>query len=264
MSKSPEGPWHTPAVDTFDGRAFYAAKSASDGDNRYVFGWNPNKEEDLFGFNPENYKGKDYNTWGWGGSLIVHQLIQNEDGTLSVKIPESVNNIFKKNIPLSFEEGQGELEIDGNSLKTRSEYGFSSAISKDDLPGLCEISGKVSFKENTRSCGIMLRVQDDLVHGYYFRLEPDRNRVTFNSHLMQSEDGGKTFPYELELERPIQLESDREYAFNIIIDDTICEFYLNDEIVMGTRMYDLESGKLGLFVSEGRAEFSEVTVKKVE
>jgi beta-fructofuranosidase len=43
MSRSIEGPWRAPAVDTFDGRAFYAAKSATDGRRRYLFGWNPTR-----------------------------------------------------------------------------------------------------------------------------------------------------------------------------------------------------------------------------
>lgn len=37
MSRSPEGPWIRQKRDTFDGRAFYAAKTGSDGVNRYVY-----------------------------------------------------------------------------------------------------------------------------------------------------------------------------------------------------------------------------------
>ncbi len=44
MAKSPKGPWLTPKVDAFDGHAFYAAKSASDGKHRYLFVWNCTKK----------------------------------------------------------------------------------------------------------------------------------------------------------------------------------------------------------------------------
>ena len=44
MSRSPSGPWITPPVDSFDGRAFYAAKTASDNKgHRFLFGWNPTR-----------------------------------------------------------------------------------------------------------------------------------------------------------------------------------------------------------------------------
>jgi beta-fructofuranosidase len=38
MSKSLHGPWVAPKEDTFDGRAYYAAKTVSDGTRRYAFG----------------------------------------------------------------------------------------------------------------------------------------------------------------------------------------------------------------------------------
>lgn len=66
MSRSLNGPWITPQEEAFDGRAYYAAKSVSDGQKRYLFGWNPTKDDDLFGWNPPKASGKDYDTWGLG------------------------------------------------------------------------------------------------------------------------------------------------------------------------------------------------------
>ena len=44
MSRSLSGPWIIPERDDFDGHAFYAAKTASDGNKRFIFGWNPTRE----------------------------------------------------------------------------------------------------------------------------------------------------------------------------------------------------------------------------
>lgn len=79
MARGPEGPWTQPADDAFDGRAFYAAKTASDGRHRYLFGWVPTREGDC-----------DTGAWQWGGSLNVHQLVQRPDGTLGCTLPESL------------------------------------------------------------------------------------------------------------------------------------------------------------------------------
>lgn len=84
-SRSPYGPWQTPEIDTFDTRAFYAAKTGSDGVHRYVYGWNPTREVNEHNFDPPGYPGKDCNTWDWGGSLVVHELWQDENGDLFVK-----------------------------------------------------------------------------------------------------------------------------------------------------------------------------------
>ena len=51
-SRSPYGPWQTPEIDTFDTRAFYAAKTGSDGVHRYVYGWNPTREVNEHNFDP--------------------------------------------------------------------------------------------------------------------------------------------------------------------------------------------------------------------
>ncbi|MEZ4583016.1 MAG: family 43 glycosylhydrolase, partial [Caldilineaceae bacterium] len=65
MSASLDGPWRAPADDAFDGRAYYAARSCSDGERRYLFGWVPTKEDD-----------DDRNNWQWGGTLVVHEVTQ--------------------------------------------------------------------------------------------------------------------------------------------------------------------------------------------
>ena len=49
--------------------------------------------------NPPNSRGKDYNTWDWGGNLIVHEIVQRPDGTLSVKVPETVDADLKNRCP---------------------------------------------------------------------------------------------------------------------------------------------------------------------
>ena len=90
----------------------------------------------------------------------------------------------------------------------------------------------------------------------------NRNEIALPSGaIMQSEEGGKTFPCEVELERPIQLLPDQAYEIKVFMDGSICEIYLNDEVAMSARMYNIPRGKLGLFVSQGSAQFSDVKIK---
>ncbi|WP_233476155.1 glycoside hydrolase family protein [Paenibacillus sonchi] len=84
-SKTIDGLYTSPVLDTFDGRGFYAAKTASDGGKRYAFGWVPSKK----GSN-------DYGDWEWAGTLVVHELHQNEQGELLVRMPSSIYGHFNR------------------------------------------------------------------------------------------------------------------------------------------------------------------------
>ena len=86
ISNSPRGPWRNPGNNCFDGRAFYAGKTASDGVNRYLFGWNPTRTDN-----------KDDGAWQWGGHLVVHKLVQLSDGSLRVRMPERLRTATDKN-----------------------------------------------------------------------------------------------------------------------------------------------------------------------
>lgn len=259
MSKSPTGPWITPEIDTFDGRAFYAAKSGTDGSNFYIFGWNPTKTDNIFGWNPPAYSGNDYNTWDWGGNLIVHQLVQQPDGTLTVKVPDPIDNKFNNKVPQSFIPVIGQWSIEDSSLSVSSVYSFSCALA-GDMPKACKLVGRLKYRLGTKALGLILRADANVDKAYYFRLEPHRNRIVFRSHVMEYEEGGKTFPYEVELERPINLTPDKEYEFKVFIDDTICEFYIDDKVALSTRIYDIKEGKWGVFVSEGEADFKALSL----
>ncbi|RAP77732.1 glycoside hydrolase family 32 protein [Paenibacillus montanisoli] len=243
MSKSLQGPWLAPDDDAFDGRAYYAAKTFSDGNRRYVFGWNPTKSDD-----------RDDGQWQWGGNLVVHEVIQRLDGTLRVSIPEQIDHVFKRDLPVPFKPGIGKWDIDGDRLQSAAADSFSCAIS-GELPSCCKLAATITFSENTRSCGMMLRFDDDLENGYYIRLEPDRNRFVFDCWPRRGD-----VPYLVDLERPITLVPETPYELKVIMEDSICEIYLNDQVAMSARMYDHKQGKWGVFVTDGEARFSHITL----
>jgi beta-fructofuranosidase len=238
MSRSLAGPWTAPENDSFDGRAFYAAKTASDGQRRFIFGWNPTKEQD-----------KDEGAWQWGGNLVAHEVIQEPDGTLSVRLPETVDRAFGRKLPAEgIGPGLGKCEIRGNRVRI-DVAGTFGCCSMGMLPDRCKIHGKIKFSENTRGCGIMLKVSDDYETAYYIRLEPGRNRIVFDRWTGLW--GGGTG----EVERPVELSSDQPVELKVFVDGTVCEVYVNDKIAMSARMYNLKTGNWGVFVNEGTAQF---------
>jgi hypothetical protein len=57
------------------------------------------------------HPGKDYHTWDWGGNLIVHEILLRTDGTLSVKVPDTVDQAFAIEKKLNSAPVLGEWEI---------------------------------------------------------------------------------------------------------------------------------------------------------
>ena len=85
MSDKLSGPWTSPIEDTFDGRAFYAAKTAQAGDKRMAFAWVPTKRGES-----------DFGQYEWGGNFIAHEINQTTDNKLTVKPAEGLINMFNK------------------------------------------------------------------------------------------------------------------------------------------------------------------------
>lgn len=238
MCKSLAGPWIAPVNDTFDGRAYYAAKTFSDGKRRFVFGWNATRDNN-----------KDYTNWNWGGNLVVHEVVQNADGTLSVKVPSFIDKAFSQEMPFTFSPVQGKWNIHESGAAVNAPDSFASVLASD-MPSRCKISMSVAFEKNTSGCGIMLKAGEDTEQAYYVRFEPKMNRLVFDSWPRPGD-----VPYMSGLERPINLVSGTPYEIKLFVDDTICEVYVNDDIAMSTRMYNHKKGKWGLFVAEGSARF---------
>ena len=243
MSRSLQGPWLTPVVDTFDGRAFYAAKTASDGQRRFLFGWNPTREGQ-----------KDSGHWQWGGSLVVHELFQQEDGTLGVREPESVRRAFDRSRPISFTPVYGACESDTNRVTVQGPEGFA-CVSGGPLPQTCRLSAQVSWAQDTRALGVMLRTGEDSESGYFIRLEPPRNRLVFDRWPRRGD-----YPFAPELERPVALSGAKPIDLTILVDGSICEVYVDHRIAMSTRMYDHAAGGWGCFVMQGEATFEAVAL----
>lgn len=259
MSKSPKGPWIRPKRDTFDGRAFYAAKTASDGVDRYVYGWNPTRGENGWGFDPGKDLGNDYKSWNWGGSIVVHKIVQHEDGSLGVCPVDSVKNAFTKVQEAEIKGLTGNWEIEGNAAKCVREDGYASAIS-DVIPEQCCVKATMKYSGDPVRFGMALQMNEDFDFGYYLMFEPDYNRIQFRSGLRMYEHGGQMFPYAVEMERYLKMEADKEYELELYIDGTAAVLYVNHDVAFGFRMYNYKERRLGFFVEDGGFEVYDVEI----
>lgn len=254
-----EQQWQIPKNHRLDARAFYAAKTAGDGKDRYLFGWNPTKEENIFGFWPDKLEAQDYRTWDWGGNMVVHQLQQQLDGDLKLVLPQVKRNAYDVIVKNTFVPITGGWEIDENGW--RSMWSTSQQMMlMQEMPDSCYIKVDMQM-EDAIQAGLILQVDEEMKEGYYLFIEPERGRLVYRSWLRMSEDGGKTFPYDVELEAPVRNTDDLRYQIEIITEGSAATAYVNGEAAISFRMYDYQKRKLGLF-SFGKAVFEKVIMLK--
>lgn len=247
MSRSPDGPWTVPAQDSIDGRAFYASKSAERDGRRFFFGWIASKEGSS-----------DDGAWQWAGTMAVLEARQNSDGTLGFGFADELVDSFWDEVPLTF----------NRELPTRLHVpdGYSATVSNEDLPGQFYAKAVLDIEPGTTECGLLLRASPDGDHSYVLRLEPKRGRLVFDrwpraiSGDAQWHVSGDV-PFEIELERPCDL-SPGQHTLEIVVEGDLCVAVVDRQVALSTRIYNLPSGRIGVFAGEGSATVTDFEVRK--
>lgn len=236
------GPWQTPLLDDmFDGREFYAAKTVTDGKKRYLVGWQSIRKDC-----------DDKNPFVWGGNVVVHELISREDGTLGVKMPDTIRNSFKTELPVICQAESGEWQI-GESHRTMIGkcpeifgWSFIGEITETML-----FEGTVSWKEGTQAVGLMLHTSgSDLKKWCQIRLEPYHNRIAMERY--NQIDGDQMYLDERRI-----LFTENKARIQLVVSGSIMQVYVNDT-ALTTRCYGASGGGIGLFTECGETRWSEI------
>lgn len=241
MSKSPDGPWIQPADDAFDGRAFYAAKTVSDGKNNYIIGWNPTREGES-----------DCGRWQWGGVLETHKLVQRRDGTLSCALPDTVDEAFSEVLPLTLKDERG---IDVGHIRTESGC-CKVFLSEQAFEGTYMIDVEFTVKDGNRF-GVILNADAEKDVSYAYVADVKNGKLTFElfpNHPQYSFDA-------YGLEREVHIETGKRHRLKIICEQTVCVAYLDNECALSSRMYGNPTGITGL-ICQGKIEVNSIKIKK--
>lgn len=242
MSRALDGSWLAPANDSFDGHAYYAAKTAGDSEHRFAFGWLPTREGQT-----------DQGQWQWGGHLVVHEVQQKPDGTLSVRLPQTVQDAFSTPVTVRPQPVLGQWRIEGGQILADSAGQFS-ALTLGELPKCGLVEAELTYEAGTASVGLLLRAQSDLEGYYQLRLEPANSRLVFDAW---PRPGRQSFI----VERPLTSTANQPVRLKVIVDDTCVVAYADDTVALSCRMYDRTTGQVGLFVAEGAAAFQNVAIR---
>ena len=230
-SKSLNGPWLAPTDDAFDGRCYYAGRTAFDGKRRVLFGWVNTRDT-----------WQDSAEWTWGGTFVPHEVFQREDGSLGVKLPDSIREAFEAPRLLA---QQAVLE----TVDQNAELPLAQIQHK-----FCKWEARVRFSEGTRAFGVRLCQDERTGEAYDFRLLVGENRLSFDRiPFIPSDVNNKG------LERPIRLSVGEEYRLQLIVDDDIAVLYVNG-VALSVRMYRQPGTGISLYVTDGRLEILESSI----
>ena len=244
MAKSPNGPWITPKNDTFDCYTYYAAKTASDGNDRYLFGWNRIKNHE-----------KDWEPGQWGGSIVVHQLLQNPDGTLRVKAPESVSGYCSEPIAVEEQRCFGTVESTDNGYLLGNGNGRSTVLF-GELPSCCKMELDFAITDEVGEYGVLLRADNAADRYYAVKLETKLNRMVFDM-VPRAETPVHA---EIQTERYCPIAVGEKNHMQILIEGSVAVVYVNDSVAMSVRMFDHQEGCLGIFAKNTAVRYENISV----
>ena len=205
--------WTAPAADMFDGRGFYAAKSAGDGEKRYLFGWIPTKTND-----------RDQGGWEWGGSLAVHELYQRPDGTLGVRAPAQREAAFTE-------------EAASDALTVRGTSGRTEEIGAMPHTYLLRCTLEGDFARAG------FAVAHSAAAGYRYVVDTQNNTFSFENYPSADLFGDVTVPI-----TPAQA-----YEIVLFVEGNVCTAYINGEKALSARTEGALGGAAGFYVQGGEA-----------
>lgn len=231
MSKSIDGPWIAPKDDAFDGRAYYAGRTFCLNGHRILFGWVATKEDC-----------DDRKNYEWAGTFVPHEVYQREDGTLGVKVPDTVWEAFVNREKVK-------------DFVLESPAGRTERVLKEHCGELFSLEADVTFSEGTHAFGI--RVYDDVQteQSYQFIFHCNEDR-----YLCEKNPNWPWYSYLSQgSERPITLEPGQKYHIRLIVDDTIGTIYVNG-VALNARLYTKSGDALGIFASEGTIQVENCSI----
>ncbi|RMC49849.1 glycosyl hydrolase family 32 [Lactobacillus sp. ESL0263] len=234
MSKNIDGPWLKPQDDSFDGRAYYAARTAFDGKRRVLFGWVPTREEG---------KGDKVN-WEWGGTYVPLELVQRNDGTLATKLPDELTNQFTEETHLT------DLSIDNQTGRTEK-------IIAQNAGKHFVLDMDVTCQDDISNIALRFFKNVETDESYQYLLSADDRRLVF--------DKSPEWPWfqmmNKGLDRPLAKSEFEKMHIKLMVDDDIAVIVVNG-ISLIARVYQKFGDDVALAVSNGKAEFSNITLRK--
>lgn len=244
------GIWPDAHEGFLDSRAFYAGKTASDGTNRYIWGWCPTRPG-----NNNTDVGAYPNEPDWAGNLVAHKIIQHSDGTLSLGLAESISRKYKNDATVKVMEKSSDVS-DGNGKYVMSN---SSYILLNRLNTHNKISFTIKTASNADKFGFSLVRGTDSQKYYSMILNPEDNNNKRKINFEEEGKKGKGFIAGMD-GYLFTTPSDNTYNVTVCTDNSVCVVYINDNVAYTNRIYGTQKNLWSINCYSGTIEVSNIKV----
>lgn len=237
-SKKPYGPWEYPHFQPMIERWGNVAKTAEFKNGRRIAVSYMNCKRDN----------KDSDGPIWGGSIVLRELFQAKDGTLTIgylpEVAPAMSFAPTPAITIPSEPGN-KAAISNDILTIDGSNGISMATMKS-LPRQYRITMTIEPKGNYDELGLYLRATDKHKKGYKLTLNANKRTVGLHETGIESVDG---------FNKPI--------ALNIIVMDDIIDVYINNERCIINRLAEQKGDDIFFFVKNGQAKFKDIKLYEI-
>ena len=211
-----------------DTRAFYAGKTASNGQDRYIWGWCPYRIGATIHEKNVNV-GADGEP-AWSGALVCHKLIQHADGTLTLGEVPAMDAKYNKEQPVTVMESNG---YSNGTLSGNDAYVLYNRL------GTCNhLSLTVKTSNNWDKFGISLVRGSDSKKYYTMVVNPEEENVRKINFEQEGEEG-KGFIVGIDGYR-FTRPADNTYKIDIYTDNSVVVMYINDNVCYTQRIYGIQ------------------------
>lgn len=246
------GHWPDNHEGFLDSRGLYAGKTASDGTNRYLWGWCPTRageDNTAVGAYPNEPQ--------WGGNLVAYRLIQHSDGTLT--LGETKGEIDKYNqsqeVQLMEQSKSGVAVQNGKYTMSGDAYALFNRLDNHN-----RISFTVTTNGNTDKFGVSFVRGSDSKKYYSMIVNPESESIRKVNFEEQGESGAGFIPGidGYSFNRP----ADNTYHITIYTDNSVCVMFINDVCSYTNRIYGIQKNCWSINNYGGTITISNLNIKQ--
>ncbi len=236
-----------------DTRAFYAGKTASNGTDRYIWGWCPYRTGGDIDEMNVSVGGGDGNEPNWSGALVCHKVIQHSDGTLTLGAVPAMAAKYTQEQPVNVMASQG---FSGGTLSGDGAYVLFNRLGTSN-----HITLTVKTSNPWDKFGISMVRSTDAKKYYTMVVNPeDENHRKVN--FEQEGEEGQGFVDGIDgywFERP----ADNTYKIDIYTDNSVMVMYINDNVCYTQRIYGIQKNCWSINNYGGTVTVSDVRVSTI-
>ena len=244
IADNPDGPW-VKAKDekghheTFDGLYLYAAKTVSDGANRYISGWASSGQ-----------KRQSNGELSWGGMLITHKLVQQSSGKLYPSIPEAVSAKFSQITELKDIKRKGDVVGD----KDRFTLSNNGEVVFNRIPKSTKIELKIDATKAENRFGIAFGAHDNQEDAYKLTFDLSANN-NYNTPALFMIHHNNEYNF-----TPLIVPATKIFDLEIVIERQVCVLYVNGNVAFTNTISNMEENPWMIFSENDIVAFSDIKI----